>query len=222
VVLACALALCGSLGALPAFAVEATPTTPTPDATPTPTPTAVFSSVPSWSVRLNLPAAPSNLLAVGFHQASEKKVLRLTPVSKCLRIYKYSKTKGLLRSMRGIKMFQQVLRGRHTSNFSAADCAVKPKSVILAPVTGTVTRVKNYKLYGRYPDVQLEILPDGASTRVRVVVLHIQGPQVKVGDRVTGGVTPIATVRHFRFVSTVNRYLPAKSADHTHLQINYK
>ncbi len=79
--------------------------------------------------------------------------------------------------MRGIKMFQQALRGRGTSNFSAADCAVKPKAMILAPVTGTVTRVKNYRLYGVYRDVQLEILPDGASPKLRVVVLHIQDPQ---------------------------------------------
>jgi hypothetical protein len=52
--------------------------------------------------------------------------------------------------------------------------------------------------------------------------LHIQNPQVTVGQHVVGGVTPVATVRHFRFESAVNRYLPVKYADHAHVQINRK
>ena len=99
---------------------------------------------------------------------------------------------------------------------------MKPKAQILAPVTGTVTSVKKYWLYGRYRDVRLEIRPDGVSNKIRVVVLHIQDPTVVVGQHVVGGVTPVATVRHFRFVSAVNRYLPVKYADHTHIQINRK
>ena len=240
---ACALVGCGSLAATLAYAdapvtaesaallpasasLESITTTPTPDTTPTPTPeatpTALFAGNASWGVKLNLPAQPSDLLAVGFHQASGRKVLKLSPAGKCLRIYGRLRTRRLLKTMPGLKLFQQALRGRGTSNFSAADCAVRPKSVILAPVTGTVTRVKNYRLYGVYRDVQLEILPDGAPLTVRVVVLHIQDPQVLVGYRVVGGVTPIATVRHFRFQSTVNRYLPVKYADHAHVQVNRK
>ena len=206
----------------PGLGVESSPTSPSPEPTPTPVPTRVFAKNTSWNLRLNLPASPADLLAIGFHQASGKKVLKQTPTSKVVRIYKPIRTKRLLRSARGLKMFQQALRGRGTSNLTAADCAVKPKATILAPVTGTVVVVKNYRLYGVYRDVQLEILPDNASTRVRVVVLHIQDPRVKVGDRVEGGVTPIATVRHFRFLSAVNRYLPVKYADHTHIQINRK
>jgi hypothetical protein len=219
-VAACGLALAGALAAVPAFATESSPTSPTPE--PTATPTAVFSASTGWGVRLNLPADPSSLLAVGFHQASGRTVLKLTPVSACMRIQSPVRTRRMLGSMPGIKMFQQPLRGRGTSNFSAADCAVKPNSVILSPVSGTVTLVKNYRLYGLYRDVQLEIMPDNASRKLRVVVLHIQDPKVKVGDHLVGGVTPIATVRHFRFASTINRFLPVKYADHAHIQINRK
>jgi hypothetical protein len=202
--------------------LESTPTTPSPEPTPTPVPTRTYARNASWHLRLNLPASPADLLAVGFHQASGKKVLMQTPTSSVIRIYKPIKTKKLLGKVAGLKMFQQALRGRGTSNMTAADCAVKPNSVILSPSTGTVMLVKNYRLYGVYRDVQLEIQPDGASPKIRVVVLHIQDPKVKVGDRVQGGVTPIATVRHFRFLSSVNRYLPVKYADHTHIQINRK
>jgi hypothetical protein len=208
-------------------ALDSIATSPTPDTTPTPTPeatpTAVFARSASWGVQLYLPAQPSDLLAVGFHQADpSKRTLALAPAGTCLRIYNPVRTKRLLKATPTLKLFQQALRGRGGSNFSAADCAVKPKSTILAPVSGTVTSVKTYWLYGRYRDVRLEILPDGASRKLRVVVLHIQNPQVTVGQHVVGGVTPVATVRHFRFESAVNRYLPVKYADHAHVQINRK
>lgn len=215
----------GTAGALSFSAMgslESSPTSPSPEPTPTPVPTRLYAKNASWNLRLNLPASPADLLAVGFHQASGKKVLKQTPTSSVIRIYKPIKTKQLLGKVTGIKMFQQALRGRGTSNMTAADCAVKPNSIILAPVTGTVMMVKNYRLYGVYKDVQLEILPDATSPKIRVVVLHVQDPRVKVGDRVEGGVTPIATVRHFRFLSSVNRYLPVRYADHTHVQINRK
>ena len=235
---ACLIALAGPLATAPAYAdmqtarpaaplvstlasLESTSTTPTP--TPEATPTAVFAGNASWGVRLNLPAQPADLLAVGFHQADpSKKTLVLKPATACVGIYNPTRTRRLLNATLGIKLFQQALRGRGTSNFSAADCAVKPKSTILSPVTGTVMSVKTYWLYGRYRDVRLEIRPDGVSRKITVVVLHIQDPKVKAGWRVVGGVTPIATVRHFRFASEVNRYLSVKYADHTHVQLNRK
>lgn len=219
-----------------ATSVESTGTTSTPDATPTlevtstpgatstpaATPTVVFAARSAWHIRLNFPASVTNMIAVGFHQAGgpNSKLGVMKPAVTCLRIYKPATTKALLKKRIGLKLFQQALRGRGTSNLSAADCAMKPKSVVLAPVTGTVTLVKKYKLYGRYADVQLEIRADGAPSKVRVVVLHIRDPKVKVGSRVVGGVTPIATVRHFSFVSAINRYLPVKYADHVHIQLN--
>ena len=197
--------------------LESTSTSPTPDATPT----AVFAGNASWGLRLCLPASPDNLIAVGFHQAeANKRTLKLAPAGTCIRIYNPVRTKRLLRGSADLKLFQQALRGRGTSNFSAADCAVKPKAQILSPVSGTVTSVKKYWLYGRYRDVRLEIRPDGASNKIRVVVLHIQDPTVVAGQHLVGGVTPVATVRHFKFASAVNRYLPVKYADHTHVQIN--
>jgi hypothetical protein len=209
--------------------VESTATTTTPDATPSPgetaapeaTPTPVFAGRTKCGVYLHWPARSKDMIAVGFHQASRHDALKLTPRSTCVGIHGASKTKRLLRGISGLKLFQQALRGRGTSNFSAADCAMKPKATVLAPVTGTVTSVKKYWLYGRYRDIRLEIAPD-ASSKVRVVVIHITNAKVKKGARVIGGVTPVATVRHFSFVSAVNRYLSVKHADHAHIQINRK
>jgi hypothetical protein len=212
--------------------LESTTTTPTPDATPAPspdttaapsaqaTPTAVFATQASYKLRLNFPAKPADMFAVGFHQACGHDALTMKGASQTIGIHSPATTKRLLNMLHGLKLFQQPLRGRGTSNLSAADCAMKPKAVVLAPVTGTVTSVKQYWLYGRYRDIRLEIRAAGASNRIRVIVLHITNTKVKAGAHVVGGVTPIATVRHFSFASAVNRFLTAKHADHVHIQIN--
>lgn len=213
-----------------AWALDATPsvgtsgsvsTSGSPDATPavTATPTATFGRIAGTGVRLNIPAAVDRFIAIGFHQADNRKAVKILAWSPVLKIDRYAKTRARLKANRKLRMFQQRLRGRGTSNFTAADCAVKPNSVILAPVTGVVTNVRKYKLYGYIEDYRVEIKPDGAP-RLRVVEIHIKSVTVKVGDRVVGGVTPVATVRHLRLDSTVNHYLPTSPADHVHVQIN--
>jgi hypothetical protein len=193
---------------------------PTSTPMPTATPTAVFTRVAKvGGLVIHFPASDAQMLDAGFHQAENRKAFKFLPTMKCLRIQKERVTKRALSTNPLLRLFQQPLRGRGSSNFSAVDCATVPNATILAPATGTVTRIRRYKLYGRYQDLQLEIQPDGAPN-VRVVVLHIRDMQVALGQRVEGGVTPVATVRHFKFVSTVNRFLPVKRADHAHIQIN--
>ena len=182
-------------------------------------PTAVFAYVSSHRVAIHFPAGPDDMLDVGFHQAYNPKAYPFEPAMKMLPIYKPAATEKLLAADSSLRLFEQALRGRGSSARSAADCAVRPDSQLVSPVTGTVTLLKHYKLEGRIDDLQLEIEPDGAPL-LRVVMIHIRNVTVKVGDRVVGGVTPVATVRHLALDSSVNRYLPVSPADHTHIQVN--
>jgi hypothetical protein len=182
-------------------------------------PTAVFAYVSKYRVAIHFPAAPDDMLDVGFHQAYNTKAYAFLPTMKTLPIAKPAVTEQLLASDSSLRLFEQAYRARGSSERSAADCAVRPDSRLLSPVTGTVTLLKHYKLEGRIDDLQLEIKPDGASL-LRVVMIHIQDATVKVGDRVVGGITPVATVRHLTLDSSVNRYLPVSPADHTHIQVN--
>jgi hypothetical protein len=195
--------------------------TGTADATKsvTPTPTNTFAHMSGSKLYIHFPAPADKLVAVGFHQASNKKSVRFVPSMTCHKIDKASKTKALLKKDKKLKLFQQPLRGRGDSNFTAADCAVPPKTVVFAAVSGVVTNVRHYKLYGYIDDLRLEIKPDGAP-HLRVVMIHITGVKVKKGDRVVGGVTPVAVVRHLPFVSTINRFVPVKPIDHVHIQVN--
>ncbi len=181
-------------------------------------PTAVFAHMKKYAVPLHLPAAPGEMLAVGFHQSWNVRGTDMIPALQVHPRDKYESTKQALRADPALKLFLMMSRGRGSSEYTAADCAVKPGSTILSPVTGTVTLIKRYKLSGTINDYQLEIKADGASP-VRVVMIHIQDLRVRVGERVEGGVTPVATVRHLTLDNQVNRYLPWP-ADHTHIQIN--
>jgi len=196
-----------------------TPTTHTADASASVVATTfTFARMAGSKLDIHVPAGPKYFVAVGFHQADNKKAVRFVPLMTCHKIDKVSVIKPLLKKGK-IKLFQQPLRGRGDSNLTAADCAVKPKTTVVAPVTGVVTNVRHYKLYGYIDDLRLEIKPDGWA-HLRVVMIHITNVKVKAGQRVVGGVTPVAVVRHLPFVSTINRFVPVSPIDHVHIQVN--
>jgi hypothetical protein len=171
-----------------------------------------------FGVAMHFPAAPDQMVAIGFHQAWNVKATDLVPEMKVHARDAYAKTKAALKADGSLKLFDMMSRGRGSSEHSAADCAVTPGATILSPVTGKVTLVKTYKLSGVGTDYHIEIEAEGAPG-VRVVLIHIRDVVVREGERVEGGVTPLATVRHLPIDNQVNRYLPVQ-ADHTHVQIN--
>jgi hypothetical protein len=77
---------------------------------------------------------------------------------------------------------------------SAADVGANPGSPVYAPVSGTVVKVKKYKLYGKWNDVEVHIQPTGQPT-LDVVMIHLDDVSATPGDRVVGGVTQLAVVR---------------------------
>ncbi len=66
---------------------------------------------------------------------------------------------------------------------------------MVSPVSGEVTGVKYYRLYGKYDDVQIDIRPKGASD-VLVSLLLVSNPRVSIGDSVERQVkTVLGTVK---------------------------
>jgi hypothetical protein len=104
---------------------------------------------------------------------------------------------------------------------TALDCGARPGTPVLSPVTGTVMRIRNYMLYSRYPDIEIQIKPDDWND-VDVFVLHVTGPVVTEGARVIAGVTQIASVRKLTGEVPglqLRTYTP-EGGDHTHIQLN--
>lgn len=157
---------------------------------------------------------------VGYHQAGSRRALALHPRGSPIsnrNVGRYaapSPTPGL-----DYAILWNRRRGTHPT--SAADLAMVPDHPVPSPVSGTVARVRSYALYGRYPDLMVTIVPDGAPDR-RVVVMHLDVTTVKAGDRVVAGHTPIAKrARRLPFPSQIDK-LSGPGTLHVHTEIRVR
>ena len=111
-------------------------------------------------------------------------------------------------------------RERDTPSTTATDIVLAPDGAIRAPVTGTVKRAGGYTLYCKYRDDFLVVAPD-AAPHLEVKVLHIDGVQVRAGQRVTAGETLVAPrPTPLPFVSQVDEVATAAPAwPHIHVEV---
>lgn len=133
---------------------------------------------------------------VGFHQAS-------------------SGSSAAMRAQFGSKMPS---RGRGTPGTSAVDVALDAGDPVRAPVSGRVVEVRNYALYGKYPDVRIRMVPDD-NPGMLVTVLHVTDPKVRVGQRIRGGADLLAGgARKLPFWSQIDG-LGGGGRGHVHLEL---
>jgi hypothetical protein len=156
-------------------------------------------------------------LAVAFHEASYRDATALRPLGRCRLCRNRTKFTPPLPRQPDLWYIVTDTRGRDTPATSAADIVLPRGETVLAPVSGTVTRVKRYRLYSRYRDVRVEIRPEGVPHR-RVVLIHLAGVHLRPGDRVEASATRIGQVRRFRFESQVDRYVRGRHP-HVHLEV---
>jgi hypothetical protein len=113
-------------------------------------------------------------------------------------------------------------RARGTPSTTSIDVAVPAGRRIHAPVSGTVTSVQPYLLYGQHPDTRIVITPDGRPD-LQLVVLHVTGHDVAVGDRVEAGRDVIAaSATPFPFESQIDRFTIdeiGRATPHVHLEL---
>jgi murein DD-endopeptidase MepM/ murein hydrolase activator NlpD len=159
-----------------------------------PSRTAVFATV--GALDLHLPAHET--IVTGFHQASTPGSQAMTPVS-------------------GHRVLPS--RGRGYPATSAVDVVMVDDQPVRSPVSGTVVAVEGYSLYGRYPDSRIRIRPHD-DRNLRVVILHLGGVEVEVGDEVEAGVTELAKrARRFPFRSQVDAETKPESWPHVHYEV---
>jgi murein DD-endopeptidase MepM/ murein hydrolase activator NlpD len=194
----------------------------------TPAATPIFATCKG--VKLALPLPVKSLTEIGFHQASYSWAIPMKTSMKDADMDQVAKIKSTGRDLDEQpdgpdgKLTGQVLRmwrNRPGKPDTAVDVgAKKAGTLVLSPVTGTVVRIKEYKLYGRYPDYEMHIIPDD-TTDIDVVLIHISDLQCEVGDRVEAGLTPVAKVRKLsdKFKDQLARYTKT-AGDHVHLQVN--
>jgi hypothetical protein len=108
-------------------------------------------------------------------------------------------------------------RSDGSSSTSGLDVGAVPGVFVCTPVSGHVTAVKPYDLLGRYTDCEVDIqLSDDPS--LLLVVTHLKGPRVKIGDDVRAGQTVLGRLRGFpRAMQQDLRQYTADAGDHLQL-----
>lgn len=198
-------------------------------------PTPVFASF--RGVHLHLPIPPAVVTVIGFHQASFTDALQMTslvPLADAAALQRsataHQKPAAYPGASHGFENSKGVWTGRvlylwrattSTKMRTAVDCGAPSGTTVYPPVDGTIMEIHPYHLYGKYPDFEIHIKPDGLPG-VDLIMLHVTDLNVKLDEHVIGGVTPIAKVR--RLVGVVPglqlRTYTAEGGDHTHFQIN--
>ncbi|MCK4776725.1 MAG: peptidoglycan DD-metalloendopeptidase family protein, partial [Actinomycetia bacterium] len=109
-------------------------------------------------------------------------------------------------------------RNRKQIPTSASDIALKENTPVLSPVTGIISKVIDYKLYKKYDDIKIEIIPD-QNKDFKVKIIHLKNVVVKKGEKVKVG-DSLGRVRTLsdKMNIQIGRYLPIK-IEHIHIQV---
>ena len=189
-------------------------------------PTPIFAR--RGTIMLHLPVPVAKLTEIGFHQASYPYALPMrTPLKDAdLTLAHKNRATGRVASKQPTGnhfMTGEVIRmwrARPGKPDTAADVGAAPGTTILSPVTGRVVNIKPYLLYGRYPDYEIHIAPEGTEG-IDVVMIHVKDITVHVGMQVVGGVTRVGEIRKFsdKFHDQLAEYTK-NGGDHVHVQVN--
>lgn len=166
-------------------------------------------------LELRVPAVAP--IAVSYHEASFVEALPIEPLGTLSQ--NENSTRPLVHEPHpdGIDFHVQVSRGRVNASTSAVDVLLPPDEQVRAPVSGTVTDVRPYQLYGRHDDVRIELRADDAD--LAVVLIHVRDVVVRRGDRVEVGDVLAGSARSFPFGAVVDRLTEPERFGHVHMEV---
>lgn len=165
-----------------------------------------------------LPVAAGDATIIAYQPISDERALSLTPIGDRVN------TSAIVRFLRGIFAGEPLVRyhqleGEGGSPTNSVLIGAPVGSPVTSPVSGIVTAVKEYKLYGKYDDVQIEIRPEELSGTT-VSLMFISDPIVSIGEVVSAGKTQLGKVRECppELAAPIARYTHDSGA-HVHLKV---
>jgi murein DD-endopeptidase MepM/ murein hydrolase activator NlpD len=169
---------------------------------------------------LVLPVAAGDATIVAYHSLSDERAYSLSPVGS--QVNSGVVSRGLERVFSGeaaVRYYLLKASGRSGADTAAVDVGAAPGTPITAPISGRVTAVKPYLLYGKYEDVQIDLEAEGLSG-VEVSLLFVDEPAVTIGQTVVAGKTQLGKVRAAQ--GDLGQRLSKHTHDsgsHVHLQV---
>lgn len=142
---------------------------------------------------LLLPVESKYATIIAYQAVSDERAIAVTPIGE------HANANALLRFFRGIFSSEPLVRyyildGPYGQESTSVMIGAPAGSPVTSPISGSVIAVKEYMLYGKYPDVQIDIRPEQMSG-VTVSLLFIEDPVISIGDIVTAGRTQLGKVR---------------------------
>ncbi len=191
-------------------------------------PTPIFANYKKLQLRLPVPV--NRLTEIGFHQASYGYALDMDTPMPDAKLSTAANKQGTSRDTSAqptgadavlVGSVLRMWRPRPGKPDTAVDVGARPGTVVMAPVSGQIIKIKSYKLYGKWSDYEIHIRPDGYP-KLDLVMIHITDLTATVGQHVDGGVTPIGHVRKLsdKVSHQLRDYVRGGGGDHTHIQIN--
>lgn len=156
---------------------------------------------------------------VGFHEASTSGALEMLPTGRLVENENTTKFEPPQEVDADVRYLVMSSRGRPLAATSAVDVVMRVDDPVRSPVSGTVTDVRSYQLYGTHEDHRIEIMPRD-QPELRVVLIHLDDLEVDEGDEVRAGDSVLAgTARPFSFSSQVDRYTEPERRPHVHIEV---
>jgi hypothetical protein len=142
---------------------------------------------------LLLPVAAQDATIIAYQPVSDERAVALSPIGE------QANANAVVRFFRGIfsgapSVRYYLLDGQGGKSTSSVLVGAQPGSPVTSPVSGVVTGVKEYKLYGKFDDVQIDIRPEELSGTT-ISLLFISDPVISIGEVVTAGKTQLGKVR---------------------------
>ena len=147
-----------------------------------------------------LPVARQATTAIAFHPVDNSNTVAFSPVGDRLGGGDLGqKLADIFAGGGGVRYYLMAGDGGEQSSSTAGlDVGAVPGSQVVSPVDGKVTAITpftgQYKVLGKYPDVEVDIT-FAADPSLLLVVTHLAHVKVQIGDVVQAGVTPLGEVR---------------------------
>ncbi len=190
---------------------------PATDASPGDAGEVVVASVDG--VDVVLPVARDVTTAIAYHPVDYEGTVPFSPAGERLGGGGLGEAlAGVFAGGGGVQYYLMDGTGTQTSPAtSGLDVGAVPGSAVVSPVDGKVTAIKQYRILGRYADVEIAIQL-ARDPSLLLVVTHIARPQVALGDAVARGKSVLGEVRGLP--PSLDQALSRYTSDHgDHVQL---
>jgi hypothetical protein len=168
---------------------------------------------------LLLPVAVADATIIAYQPVSDTKAVALTPIGQRVNVNGFVRFfRDLFTGTPSMRYYQ--LPGADNAATTSVLIGAQPDTAVTSPVSGVVVRVREYLLFGKYDDVQIDIRPEELGGTI-VTMLFINNPAVTIGQRVDAGDTLIGTVRQCpEEVGKILSDYTHDSGSHVYLQVS--